>query len=290
MTTERSQRGFSLHIFMLTSAPDGPRTIEKSNWVGQGLMCPRASFASIKTRPEFDRPGVYILMGDDAESGLPRVYIGEGDPIKNRFEKHINNKDSWNTLFAFTSKDANLNKAHVQYLEARLVKLAQEAKNCQIDNQNTPGPPSFSEADKANTDTFLDELLLCLLPLGVRIFERPNVTASMITELTMTSKNITATGYEDNAGFVVLRNSEASLDENLSISQKDKLLRATLVNNGVLFKQQNKYVFTQDYVFTSPSSAAAFIAGCSINGRQAWTDKSGNTLKAIQERASTILS
>ena len=47
----------------------------------------------------------------------------------------------------FTSKDENLNKAHIKHLEARLLRLAQEAKRCEIDNANQPDFPSLSEAD-----------------------------------------------------------------------------------------------------------------------------------------------
>ncbi len=38
---------------------------------------------------------------------------------------------------AFTSKDQILNKAHVQYLETRLIAIANDAKRCELDNANT---------------------------------------------------------------------------------------------------------------------------------------------------------
>ncbi len=43
-------------------------------------------------------------------------------------------------------------------------------------------------------------------------------------------------------------------------------------------------VFTQDYVFTSPSLAAAAICGGSANGLTMWKTKSGETLKEIEAR------
>ena len=43
------------------------------------------------------------------------------------------------------------------------------------------------------------------------------------------------------------------------------------------------YRFTQDYSFSSPSTAAAVALGRSANGRIEWKDKSGKTLKAFQE-------
>ncbi len=83
------------------------------------------------------------------ESGLPRVYVGEGDPIRPRLVQHAAKKDFWTTCFAFTSKDENLNKAHVQYLEARLVNLATGAKRCTLDNEKILPLRPLSESDAA---------------------------------------------------------------------------------------------------------------------------------------------
>lgn len=130
--------------------PDGLRTIEKSNWSGAGLVVPRSLFGESKQRRELARTGVYVLFGPPEESGLPRVYVGEGDPIKPRLEQHAGKKDFWTSCIAFTSKDENLNKAHVQYLEARLLDLAAQAKRCVLDNGNSPALPSLSEADAAD--------------------------------------------------------------------------------------------------------------------------------------------
>lgn len=130
--------------------PDGLRTIEKSNWSGAGLVVPRSLFGESKQRRELARTGVSVLFGPPEESGLPRVYVGEGDPIKPRLEQHAGKKDFWTSCIAFTSKDENLNKAHVQYLEARLLDLAAQAKRCVLDNGNSPALPSLSEADAAD--------------------------------------------------------------------------------------------------------------------------------------------
>ena len=45
-----------------------------------------------------------------------------------RLEQHYREKDFWTSLIVFTAKDKlHLNKAHVQYLESRLVSLAYAA-------------------------------------------------------------------------------------------------------------------------------------------------------------------
>ena len=135
---------YSIKIFLPGGDPDGVRTIEKSNWSGAGIVIPRSLMGAAKTRRELLRTGVYLLVGPPEESGLPRVYVGEGDPIKPRLEQHATKKDFWTNCIAFTSKDENLNKAHVQYIESRLVALAAVAKRCVLDNGNVPTMPSGS--------------------------------------------------------------------------------------------------------------------------------------------------
>ena len=127
-------RPYSIRIFLPGGDPEGLRTIEKSNWSGCGLVIPRALLAEAKGREELKRTGVYVLLGPPEESGLPRVYIGEGDPVGPRLESHAAKKDFWTTAIAFTSKDGNLNKAHVQYLESHLISLAAAAKRSVLEN------------------------------------------------------------------------------------------------------------------------------------------------------------
>src|SRR5688500_5590555 len=108
-------KGFSIRIFLPEGAPDGLRIIEKSNWSGRGVVCPRPLLPTAKARPEFGKAGAYVLIGPSEGSDVPRIYIGEGDPVRPRLEQHFAKKDFWTTAVFFTSKDDNLNKAHVQY-------------------------------------------------------------------------------------------------------------------------------------------------------------------------------
>ena len=176
---------YSIRIFLPGGDPDGLRTIEKSNWSGAGLVVPRSLLGEAKQRKEFMRTGVYVLVGPPEESGLPRIYVGEGDPIRPRLEQHAAKKDFWTTCIAFTSKDEILNKAHVQYLEARLIALASQAKRCVLDNGNVPQLPSLSEADKADADGFLAEMMLCFPVLGVAVFSAATVEHKKVLELSL---------------------------------------------------------------------------------------------------------
>jgi len=278
-------RPYTLKIFLPGGDPDGLRTIEKSNWSGSGIVIPRALMAEAKGRRELGRTGIYVLIGPPEESGLPRVYVGEGDPIKPRLDQHAGKKDFWTAGIAFTSKDENLNKAHVQYIESRLISLAAAAKRCVLDNGNVPALPSLSEADAAETEGFLAEMLLCFPLLGVNVF-----TAAAAVQkkdkgklLFITSKGVKAQGMETPEGFVVMAGSGAVQEVAPSCHDYMKQLRVALLSNGVLKVAGDHLVFAQDYVFASPSTAAGVVRGLATNGRNDWKTQDGKTLKQLQE-------
>lgn len=285
MSAEK-RRGFSIRIFLADGEPDGLKIIEKSNWTGCGVVCPRPIFSEVKGRREFTRTGVYILVGPSGKSDLPQIYIGEGDPIRPRLEQHASKKDFWTTVIFFTSKDENLNKAHVQFLEARLIDLAGEAKRCDLENSNKPQLPSLSEADSAEVEGFLDEMLLCFPVLGLSIFEKPSQRSPQAKQFLIMAKGIKASGYETPQGFVVSSGSEAATDEAPSIQSFLTEVRKSLVESGILKLDGTRYIFTQDYLFNSPSTAAGVVLARSANGRTEWQTKEGRSLKAVQEAES----
>lgn len=281
--TSPSNKPYSIHILLPNGTPDGLRLVEKTNWTGKGVVCPRSVLQTAKSRSEFSRAGVYVLLGPGESADVPRAYIGEAVPIGARLEQHNSQKEFWNTAVFFVSKDQNLNKAHVQYLEARLVQLAKEAKRCKLDNGNQPQLPALSEMDQAEVDVFLDEMLLCFPILGVSIFEKPIAVAPSAKVFFLKGKDAEGIGYETPQGFVVRKGSCARLDAVASIQEYLADKRKDLLELGVLGHQGTSLVMMQDYVFDSPSTAAGVLLGRSANGRIEWKDAQGRTLKSLQE-------
>lgn len=278
-------RGFSIKIFLAEGHPSGLRLVEKSNWSGIGVVCPRPRYHALKPMDLMERAGVYLLLSAEGAAELPRVYIGQADPVGERLNYHYLKNDFWTVAYFFTSKDANLNKAHVQYLEHRLYELAFSAKRCVLENTNRPGEPSLSAADTSDAESFLDEMLLCFPVLGVTIFETP-VTKSTDRRIVfhLQNKGVEADGYESEDGFVVMKGAKAIVDVAPSAPPHAVSLREALQQNGILVKEGQKYYrLTQDYEFSSPSTAAAFLVAASINGRDVWKTSNGQTLKEIQE-------
>jgi hypothetical protein len=288
-TPEIQRRGFSIEIFLADGTPRGLKTVEKSNWSGLGIVCPRPRFSDVKIRSEFKKPGVYVLTGPSETADLPKAYIGEGDPVRTRLEDHYANKDFWTVAHFFTSKDDHLNKAHIEYLEHRLVNLANCAKRCILDNGNAPAAPTLSESELAFVDTFLDETLLCFPVLGVNIFERPIFQKHSRQLLVLIKKGIQAEGYESEDGFIVKKGSTAVIDTVPSAHAFSVSLRDELRKSGIL-KQRGKQCleFAEDYEFSSPSTAAAVLVGASANGRDFWKTPEGITLKQLQAKAASL--
>ena len=183
----------------------------------------------------------------------------------------------------FGSKDEYLNKAHVQYIESRLVGLAQAAKRCELDNSNVPQPPSLSQVDAADAESFLADVLLCLPVVGVTLFEPAKAAGATGLDLRLKAKGIEGRGVETPQGFVVRAGSRAVKKEVTSIPANVTAMRHTLIAKGVLQADGESYRLAQDYTFASPSLAAAVLIGRSANGRTAWKDAKGRTLKAIQD-------
>jgi hypothetical protein len=282
---------FSLRIFVADGDPDGLRVVERSNWIGKALVFPRALFPKVKARDELGQTGVYLLLGPRDDGEGDKLYIGEGDPIRPRLESHYAQKDFWTRAVCFVAAPGQLNKAHVQFLEANLVRLAKAAKRLPLDNANIPAEPTLSEADRADMQVFLENMLGMLPVLGVHAFEQaPAAAAAAVRLLQCKGKGAIASGYESSQGFVVKAGSQAVADTVPSMQQYVRgmyELRQELIANGVLAPASDTladgYRFTQDYVFSSPSTAAAVILGRSANGRIEWKDAKGQTLKTLQE-------
>ena len=285
MTQPKHARGFSIRILVPQGNPEGLRIVEKSNWTGVGLSCPRSEFVESKDRPEFAKAGVYVLWGPPQEADLPTIYVGEGDPSRPRLEQHFAKKDFWTSLTLFTSKDTNLNKAHVQYLESLLVALAQDAKRCHLDNGNVPQLPSLSEADTVELNAYLDEILLIAPLIGLGVFEKPNVTMPRRSHLFLKGKAVAAKGYEAPGGFTVLAGSTAVPNSVPSTHKYVVDLRNSLLSRGILDRNAKSLFFKEDFTFDSPSTAAGVVLGRSVNGRDEWKDASRRSLKQIQSSA-----
>jgi hypothetical protein len=282
---------FSDQAVSCRRTPDGLRIVEKSNWTGIGLVCTRSQYANVRTRKEFDGAGTYVLVGP-GESMLPRVYVGEAEVLRKRHDNHHKTNEFWTRFVAFTSRDGILNKAHVRYLEARLIALANASKRAEVANGTAPPNPTLSEAETADLEGFLKDMLLIYPLLEVSAFQvsgspdptglKRVTTASVQAALHLSGRSAEATGSDSPESFVVHGGSKARAAAVPSMHKWLQDLRGTLVSQGILEPLGDHLIFTQDYAFDSPSSAAGVPLGRSANGRVEWKTADGTTLKALQ--------
>lgn len=275
----------TIKIFLTHGDPKRLRTAELSNWTGKAVAGPRSEFDSVLVRDESQKSGVYFLTGVDPETGKSAVYIGEAESIRDRVKGHLN-KDFWNHIVFFTSKDENLTKAHIRYLEGRLIEQAKQAGRAEVKNSQGSGA-RLPESDREDMEIFLEKIHQLLPVLGVEVLVPTTVRAEGASELEPLSceiKGLKATGHLTPNGIVVLTGSQAVLNERPS-SQKYPWafnMRQKLKEEGALAAKANHLLFTQDVEFSSPSAAAAVIHGGHANGLISWKNKDGKTLKELE--------
>ncbi|HBH39520.1 MAG TPA: DUF4357 domain-containing protein [Curvibacter sp.] len=272
----------TIKLFLVHGDPKRLRTAELSNWTGKAVAGPRTEFDGVLSREESENSGVYLLTGMDPESGRPAVYIGEAEEIRSRIKAHLE-KDFWSQVTYFVSKDENLTKAHIRYLEGKLIDIAKAAGRAVVTNSQGSGA-KLPESDRWEMEVFLEKIGQLLPVLGVDVLvpaSGAQANGSPKTIFTCEIKGIKARGHRTPDGFVVLKDSEAVGIERPS-SEKwpwTKNLRQKLKDEGVLTANGNNLVFAGDYEFASPSAAAAVIHGGHANGLTAWKDGDGKTLK-----------
>ena len=233
------------------------------------------------------KPGVYFLAGVNPENGRDRVYIGEAEVIRNRIKGHLE-RDFWKTVVFFVSKDENLTKAHIKYLEGKLIETARSVGRFELENSQSSGS-HLPESDAADMDVFLYRMEQ-LLPILGQEFLKPVVKSEIKSKksdfLYCEIKGLKASGRQTDNGFVVLKGSEAVLEEQPSTLkyQYAKNLRATLRSDGIVEEKSDRLVFLADHEFSSPSAAAAVIHGGQANGLTVWKDSKGISLKQKEEK------
>jgi hypothetical protein len=173
---------FTIRIYVPDGDPEGVRIIDRMNWTGLGVVVPRERWPETRKRTEFNRPGVYILVGsddDESETDDDRrtIYIGQADGLRDRIDQHAKAKEFWDWMVAFVSTNNGLNRAHILWLEYALFARAKDADRARLDNGQVPTEPAMSESERADTQAFLKEILQILPLLGLRELEPRSAVA-----------------------------------------------------------------------------------------------------------------
>jgi len=229
--------------------------------------------------------GVYLLFGKD-EEGKDLVYIGEAESILKRLTQHLNQKDFWNETIVFISKDDNLNKAHIKYLENRLHDIAQSAKRYKIQNSIIPTQSSISESDRAEMEEFIENIKMLVNTLGHKVFdEKREYKTKQKGDIFFikAARGADGQGEPSSDGFVVLKGSKAAASIVNSMTPNFITLRQRLIDQGVIIDKGEYFEFPEDYIFSSPSTAAVIVMGRNANGLTEWKQKDGKTSRSLNQ-------
>lgn len=274
----------TIKIFLIDGDPNGRLSCELSNWTGKAYKIPRIKIKDCSDRSDLTNTGVYLLFGKDDE-GKEMVYVGEGESILKRLNQQLTEREFWNETIAFISKDENLNKAHVKYLENRLYDIAKAAARYKVENGNTPTQSSISESERAEMEEFIENIKMLVNTLGHKVFDdKREIQTKQKQEvfLIKAARGTDAQGEPTSDGFVVFKGSKAARTTVPSMTPSFIKLRQQLIEKNIIKQADDTLEFTEDYIFTSPSLAAAIVMGRNANGLEEWKLKSGVTLKAFE--------
>lgn len=273
------------------------------NWIGLVFSIPRDAALQGTDRADLQHSGVYILFGDDPESGETVAYVGLANARKNgqgvlgRIKEHIRDekKDYFTHAIIITTSNNSLGATEISYLENALCKKARQTGRVSVDNGDTPLRGAISEEKEAELQEFISYAELAIGSLGYRIFEpldtRSNTAitperpqspqeADNSSEFFLNARGATGQGIKNADGFVVFAGSTLRPGRTASCPEtviRDRDRYARLIDGD--------HKTSKDLQFPSPTAAAQFLAGASVNGRTTWVTSAGKTLKRIEEQS-----
>ena len=293
-------RGKSINLFLMDGDASGRIKCSLANWTGIAYKIPRTELDKCKERDDLKQSGVYFLFGTSDKDGSPVVYIGQagarknGEGILNRLQEHKRNpeKDYWSEAVVFTTSNNSFGPTEISYLENRFCNLAIKANRYEVKNGNDPTPGNITEEKESELEEFIDFAKIIMGTLGHKVFvplikqlseNKPQESSPSSDEIELFLSQrikkhnfqVEASAKQTSEGFVVLKGSLIAPGDSAHISPGNKKKReeCSIDKNRVL---------QEDVLFSSPTSAAQFVAGQSLNGMAVWKTRDGRTLHDIE--------
>ena len=271
--------GKTVTTYLIEGDPKGTQYAFIRNTTCQMFIVPRSNLSYLNTQEKLQKPAFYILLGED-EATKPQAYIGETENFRERVKDHDSKKAFWQKALIFVSKDADMTKADVQYLEHKAIVEAKRANAFILsDNKQTPKAPNLPEYQQDSMDEFFEYVKFLAAFSGCTIFEvsQPKAEHLFYTK----GRGCDAKGFYSSNGFTVLKGSVIATKTAPSFNWKEKresMLKEYGANDG------DKLILSSDKTFSSVSTAASFCLGRSANGWTEWKDEDGNTLDSVYRK------
>jgi hypothetical protein len=132
---------------------------------------------------------------------------------------------------------------------------------------------------------FIENARLLVNTLGYKVFDKIDISV-VEKENSDTIFHISAARGADARGlivpdgFMVIKGSKIAKDTVPSMSSNLVDLRNIMLEKNII---NQEFVFVTDYIFTSPSLAAAIVMGRNANGRTEWKNINNESIKDIEE-------
>ena len=284
----------TIQIFLPSGDPRGFRVAEITTRIVRVAEVPRSQLSEFINMPESQQVGVYYLIGELSEAGLPRVYIGQSGNVGARLIQHHQSKDFWNRAMVVISLTNSLTQTHALFLEWFALQQATQAGRYSLENGNAGARPHTPAPLEADCQEIHETTATLLATLGHPIFEpltqSPNTKGE--SELFFCKgSDADGIGQYTSEGFVMHKGSRGRAENVASIEgTSNARLRKQLVTEGILAIEGSMLVFTRDHLFTSPSTAAMALMGRSSNGWVAWKAENGKTLDELKRQNPTTIS
>lgn len=272
--------GKTVTTYLVDGDPKGTRYAFISNKICQMFVVPRSNLEYLDKQKKLHKPAFYILIGED-EAAKPQAYIGETENFRERVKDHDQKKLFWQKALIFVSKDADMTKTDVQYLEFLAVQMAKETNRYNLqENKQTPKEPNLPEYQKDAMDEFFEDIKFLTSFIGITIFEKAQINTLPV--FSFKRRGADANGVYDGNGFMLLRGSKMSKDINNSCHAVEK--RDSIIKDYCFLDDEGHPVLNSDVQFSSPSTAAGVCGGGSYNGWVEWKNKKGETLDDIYRK------
>ncbi len=293
-------RGKSIKLYIMGENYKGLKTAELSNWTGKAYIGERKHMKLLQTIAELSSPGIYILISE-LENAYQKIYIGEADEVNKRIAEQHKQKDWWDNFVIFISKDANLTKSHVRYLERELYEIALKNKTTiELANGNKPPGSKLPISESDDMDSFNENLIFVLNNLGILDFTKTQISNHYSDNKPKESGvfyiNISGAKGEEarEAKLVVINGTYRLLSGsyirrvpvNSFASHNYAKLRFKLEKDGYFKPSDSDSYFKldEDVDFKSPSAAAAIVRNSSVNGRKEWKMNNGTSLDEFENK------
>lgn len=302
----------TIQIFLPQGDPSGLRQAEITTRTVRVFEVPRAQVADFLEMPEASQVGLYFLFGSPDEE-TPECYIGQSGNIGRRLGQHIKSKEFWERALIAVSLTNSWTDTHVGFMEWKSIAAATASGRYALLNGNSASNRHTPLPLESDCQEYLETISVLLATLGKPVLqpltsgsipppyptpdhersgaplppEQPLQTTAEREQdlrLELRQRNCNAKGVLSPEGLVVLAGSVGNAIDRPGIRPGIKRIRDRLLSQGIASLKDGFFVINRDHLFSSPSYAAGVLVGGAQNGRTAWKDAQGKTLKDLEEQ------